>query len=71
MARGYRRLHNEKLHNSYVSPDIIWEDEMGRACSTHGINSNAIFWLENLKVKHHSEHLGVDGRIVLEWTVGK
>jgi hypothetical protein len=25
------------------------------------------FWLENLKGRDHSEDLGVDGRIILEW----
>jgi hypothetical protein len=26
---------------------------------------------ENLKVRDHSEDLGVDGRIILEWILGK
>jgi hypothetical protein len=29
------------------------------------------FGLENLKGRDHSEDLGVDGKIVLEWFVGK
>jgi hypothetical protein len=38
---GWRKLHNEKLHNLYSSPNIIRidhikEDEMGRECSTYG-----------------------------------
>jgi len=24
-------------------------------------------WSENLKIKDHSEALGIDGRIILEW----
>jgi hypothetical protein len=35
----WRKLHNEELHNLYLSPDIIRqvkEDEVGRACGTHG-----------------------------------
>jgi hypothetical protein len=37
---GWRKLHNEELHNSYSSPSIIRmikvrEDEMGRTCSTN------------------------------------
>jgi hypothetical protein len=37
---GWRKLHNEELHNLYSSPNIISdqinEDEMGVVCSTHG-----------------------------------
>jgi hypothetical protein len=29
------------------------------------------FWSGNLKVKDHSENLGVKGRIILEWILGK
>jgi hypothetical protein len=31
---------------------------------------HTIFWLENLKERDHSEDLGVDGRIKLEWILG-
>jgi hypothetical protein len=32
-------MHNEELHNLYFSPHIIRikEDQMGTACSTHGV----------------------------------
>jgi hypothetical protein len=30
------KLYSEELHNLYTSPDVIKEDEMGRACSMHG-----------------------------------
>jgi hypothetical protein len=38
---GWRKLHNEDLHNLYSLPSRIRminfkEDEMGRACSTNG-----------------------------------
>jgi hypothetical protein len=41
-----RTLHNEKLHNLYTSPDIIYgdeikEDEMGGTCSILGEKRNA------------------------------
>jgi hypothetical protein len=29
------------------------------------------FWLKNLKGRDHTEDLGMDGRIILEWTLGK
>jgi hypothetical protein len=41
---GWRKLHNEELHNLYSSSSIIRkvkEDEMGRTCSTHEENLSA------------------------------
>jgi hypothetical protein len=36
------------------------------------VNINAyMFWSENLKVGVHAEDLGVDGKITLEWILGK
>jgi hypothetical protein len=29
------------------------------------------FWLENLQGRDHSEDLGVDGKIILKWNLGK
>jgi hypothetical protein len=29
------------------------------------------FWSENLKGRYHFENLGIDGRIMLEWILGK
>jgi hypothetical protein len=42
---GWRKLHNEELHNLYCSPSIIRiveEDEMDRACSTNGEEEECI-----------------------------
>jgi hypothetical protein len=30
-----------------------------------------IFWLENLKGADHSEDLGVDGKVTLQWILQK
>jgi hypothetical protein len=45
---------------------------MGDACSTHGIDEKCIhnFGLKPQE-KDYSEDLGVDGKIILEWILGK
>jgi hypothetical protein len=35
------------------------------------LTKRKILWWENLKEKDHSEDLGRDGRIILEWISGK
>jgi hypothetical protein len=60
---GWRRLHNEELHNFYSSLNIIRKmksrrTKMGGTCSTYGI--------ENRKGRDHLEDIRVDGRIILE-----
>jgi len=32
---------------------------------------HTVFWLQNLKGGDHSKDLGVDGKIILEWVLGK
>jgi hypothetical protein len=46
---------------------------MGGTCSTHerGKKKHIKFWLKNLKGRDHSDDLGVDGKILLEWILGK
>jgi hypothetical protein len=38
VAGGWRKLHNEELHNLYSSPSIIRmiKSRRGKACSTNG-----------------------------------
>jgi hypothetical protein len=30
-----------------------------------------MFWLENLKGRDYSKDLGIDGRLILDWMLGK
>jgi hypothetical protein len=39
---------------------------MGGACSTHGTD-DILFCLGNPKGRDHSEYIGVEGNIILEW----
>jgi hypothetical protein len=43
---------------------------MREACRTHEMR-NAVFRLENAKERDHSEDIDVDGKIMLEWILGK
>jgi hypothetical protein len=39
ITEGWRKLHNEELHNLYSSPNTVKMnkgDVMGRPCNTHG-----------------------------------
>jgi hypothetical protein len=46
---------------------------MGGKSSTNGRNEkmHTKFWSENLKGIEHSEDIEVEGRIILEWIIGK
>jgi hypothetical protein len=45
---------------------------MGRAYSVHGeVKTYTKFWFEILKGRDHSKYLVVDGRIKLQWILGK
>jgi hypothetical protein len=71
LAGGWRRLHNEELHNLYASPNIIKGSnqrglgglDMRNACDRWEMHT--VLWMENLKLRHHSEGIGVNGKIIL------
>jgi len=45
---------------------------MGRVCSTHGRDDNCIQnFGQKMKGRDHSEGMGIDGRLILEWILGK
>jgi hypothetical protein len=70
---GWRKLHNEELHNLYCSSSIIrmiksrkmrWAGHVARM----GRRETRIgFWWERRKGRDHQEDLDVGGRIILRW----
>jgi hypothetical protein len=40
----WRKLHNEELHNLYLSPGQIKANEVGRACGTHGRREKSVLY---------------------------
>jgi hypothetical protein len=66
---GWRKLHNEKIHNLCSSSIILrmiksimmrWAGHVARIREVRNI------WLESLKRRDHSEDLSVDGSIILK-----
>jgi hypothetical protein len=43
---------------------------MGRACGMHG-NDGYKIWVRKPEEKNHLEDLRIDGKIILEWILGK
>jgi hypothetical protein len=67
---GWRKLHNEKLHNLYPSQNIIrmiksrrirWAGHVARM---EIISTKLSF--ESLKLRDHSEDLGIEEKIILK-----
>jgi hypothetical protein len=70
---GWRKLHNEQLHNLYGSPSITriiksrrmrWAGHVARM-ERKGIHIG--FWWKRQKERDHYEHLDASGRIILKW----
>jgi hypothetical protein len=71
---SWRKLHNDELHCFYASPSIVrmiksrrmkWAGHM--ACGEVFTG----FWLGGPKARNHWEDLGVGGRIISRWTLGR
>jgi len=53
---------------SAISKGMRWEGRVARICRC---KINTKFWLKDPKGSNHSENVGVDGRIILEWILEK
>jgi hypothetical protein len=73
---GWKKQHDEELHNLYASKYIIQVIKSRRMRSVRhvahveGVNAYKVL-AENLKGREHLEDLWVDGKILLEWILGK
>jgi hypothetical protein len=67
----YTHLHNFTLHQILFT--LSREGgKMGDTSRTHGKDETCRrFWSENLKGEEHAEDPRVDGRIILDWILGK
>jgi hypothetical protein len=64
VAEGWRRLHNEELHNLYASANITWVIKSRK-------KRWAKFWSKNLKGRDHMKDLSIYGKIIIEMNLGK
>jgi hypothetical protein len=77
VAGGWRRLHNEELHNLYTSANIIRVIKSkrtrlaGQVARMDITEMQRIFLLENLNGRNYLEDIGVDGNIILKWLLRK
>jgi hypothetical protein len=73
---GWRRLHNEELHNLYSSPNIIrvikfrmrWTEHVAHMGEMRRAYKNLF---RKPKGRHHFEDLSIDRKIILELILGK
>jgi hypothetical protein len=77
VAGGWRKLHNEELHNLYASPNIVTVTKpTTMRLARHVARLEAIrnaykILLENLKERDWLEYLDIDGRIISEQNLRK
>ena len=69
----WRKLHNEKLNDTYSSPNIIrviksrrmrWVGHVGSIGARRVVYG---FWKGNLRESDHLDDQGIDWRIILRW----
>jgi hypothetical protein len=77
VTREWRKLHNEELHNSYSSPDIIrqvksrrmrWAGHVARMGEERKLSKVMV---ERQKERDRSEDQSVCGKMGLEWILGR
>jgi hypothetical protein len=74
---SWRKLHNDELHSLYSSPNIVRVIKLMRikwAGQWHAWGRGEVltrFWLGGPKTRDHWEDLGISGRIILRWTLGR
>jgi hypothetical protein len=77
VAGGWRKLHNEELHNLYSSRNIIRMMEsrrmrwVGHVASIGRRRMHIEFWWESQNEKDHWEDHDVGVWIILKWILGR
>jgi hypothetical protein len=74
---SWRKLHNDEFHNLYSTPNIVrviksrrmrWAGHVARMGEGRGVYRVLV---EGPKVRDHGEDLGVAGKIILSWILGR
>jgi hypothetical protein len=71
----WRKLHNEELHNLYLSSNIIRQIKLRRVRQGmwHAWEKEKCtrLWWESPKEGDHSEDQGIGGKMASEWILGR
>jgi hypothetical protein len=64
---GWRKLHNEELHNLYSPPSIARMIKSRRMRWAGNVQMHVEYWWESQKGRDHYEDQDVGGWIILKW----
>jgi len=73
----WRKVYNEELNVLYCSPNIVWVIKLrkirlvGHVARMGRGEAYTGFWWGNLREQDHLEDPGIDGRIILSWSLRK
>jgi hypothetical protein len=68
----WRKLYNDEHHGLYSSPNVVRVIKSKRMVwAGHVARMGEGLWLGGPKVRDHWEDVGVGGRIILRWTLGR
>jgi hypothetical protein len=75
LAGAWRRQSNGEFHNLYASPNIFRVIKSrgmtltGHVARMGESKMHTKLWSEKMNGREHSEYIGIEGKIILEWSL--